>query len=44
MGDYERCCLLPEGEGVAALQGDPILAAHQPDAQLRKGAGANCMI
>lgn len=44
MGDKERLCLLPEGQGVAALQGDPVLAANQPDPQLRSGAGAHCMI
>ena len=44
MGCQGRPGLVPEGEGVPALQGDPGGAGHQPDPRLREGAGEDCVI
>lgn len=43
MGGQERMCLLSEGQGISAVQGDTIPAADQPNAELCEGAGAHSL-
>lgn len=43
MGDKGWICIFPEGERICTMQGDTIFAAHQPDTQLCKRVGANCV-
>lgn len=43
MGDKEWVCVFPKSEGICTVQGDPVVAADQPDPQLCKGVGANCV-
>jgi hypothetical protein len=43
VGDKEWFCIFPEGKRLCTLQGNTFSAAHQPDTQLRKRVGADCV-
>lgn len=43
MGDQKRFCVFPKSQRVCSVQGDPIIAINQPDSQLCKGIGEDCV-
>lgn len=43
VGDNEWRRIFPEGERICTMQGNTISSTYQPNTQLRKRVGANCM-
>jgi len=43
VGDKEWLCIIPEGKRLCTLQGNTFSATDQPDTQLRKRVGADCV-
>ena len=43
MGGQKWVCILPESQGISAMQGNSLSTANQPDAELRKRTGTDSL-